>query len=98
MLLIWPFEGIAIVVGAILLLTLGEMLLAPISSALAVSLAPVHLRGSYEAPPARQETFARRLRKSARALPAHAPREAAYPIPSKAKLLLGPSPSKGSLG
>jgi MFS family permease len=45
---IWPLEGIGIVVAAILLLTFGEMLLAPICSALAVSLAPMHLRGSYE--------------------------------------------------
>ena len=45
---VWPVDSIAIVVGAILLLTFGEMLLAPICSALAVSLAPRHLRGSYE--------------------------------------------------
>ena len=42
MMLLWPFEGIAIVVGAILLMTFGEMLLAPITSALAVSLARPH--------------------------------------------------------
>ena len=48
MLLIWPFASLVIVIGAILLLTFGEMLLAPLSSALAVSLAPAHLRGSYE--------------------------------------------------
>jgi MFS family permease len=48
MLLIWPFEGIAIAMAAILLLTFGEMLLAPIGSALAATLAPAHLRGSYE--------------------------------------------------
>jgi predicted MFS family arabinose efflux permease len=45
---LWPLEGIAFVAGAVLLLTVGEMLLAPITSALAVSLAPAHLRGSYE--------------------------------------------------
>jgi MFS family permease len=44
----WPFRGIGVVVAAVLLLTFGEMLLAPICSALAVSLAPTHLRGSYE--------------------------------------------------
>jgi MFS family permease len=48
LLLIWPLEGVGIVVGAVLLLTFGEMLLAPLTSALAVSLAPAHLRGSYE--------------------------------------------------
>jgi MFS family permease len=47
--LLLPFTGIAVVVVSIVLLTAGEILLAPVSSALAGALAPGHLRGSYQA-------------------------------------------------
>jgi MFS family permease len=46
--LLLPFTGIAIVVVSIVLLTAGEILLAPVSSALAATLAPERLRGSYQ--------------------------------------------------
>jgi MFS family permease len=45
---ILPFEGIAVLVVAVLVFTVGEMLIAPVSSALASNLAPAHLRGSYQ--------------------------------------------------
>jgi MFS family permease len=45
---LWPASPLALLIGAIVLLTLGEMLLAPVASALAAALAPVRLRGSYE--------------------------------------------------
>lgn len=44
-----PFAGIAIVVVSIVLLTAGEILEAPVSSALAGEFAPEHLRGAYQA-------------------------------------------------
>jgi MFS family permease len=44
---LWPLGGIAAVIGAVVVLTFGEMLLAPLGSALAVTLAPAELRGSY---------------------------------------------------
>lgn len=47
-LLVLPFEGIGVLVVSIVLLTCGEVLLAPVSSALAGSLAPERLRGSYQ--------------------------------------------------
>jgi MFS family permease len=47
--LLLPFAGIAIVVVSIVLLTAGEILEAPVSSALAGEFAPEHLRGSYQA-------------------------------------------------
>lgn len=47
--LLLPFAGIAIVVVSIVLLTAGEILEAPVSSALAGEYAPEHLRGSYQA-------------------------------------------------
>ena len=46
--LLLPFTGIAVVVVSIVLLTAGEILLAPVSSALAATLAPERLRGSYQ--------------------------------------------------
>jgi MFS family permease len=46
--LVLPFAGIAVVVVSIVLLTAGEVLLAPVSSALAGALAPEQLRGSYQ--------------------------------------------------
>ena len=45
---VWPLTGIAALVGAIVVLTIGEMLLSPVASALAAALAPARLRGSYE--------------------------------------------------
>jgi MFS family permease len=47
--LLLPFTGIAVVVVSIVLLTGGEVLLSPVSSALAGALAPEHLRGAYQA-------------------------------------------------
>lgn len=47
--LVLPFTGIAVVVVSIVLLTAGEVLLAPVSSALAGALAPGRLRASYQA-------------------------------------------------
>jgi MFS family permease len=46
--LVLPFTGIAVVVVSIVLLTAGEVLLAPVSSALAGTLAPDRLRGAYQ--------------------------------------------------
>jgi predicted MFS family arabinose efflux permease len=45
---LWPLSGIAVLVAAIVILTVGEMLLSPVASALAAALAPARLRGSYE--------------------------------------------------
>jgi MFS family permease len=45
---LWPASPLALLIGAIVLLTLGEMLLSPVASALAAALAPARLRGSYE--------------------------------------------------
>jgi MFS family permease len=45
---LWPASPIALVIGAVVLLTIGEMLLSPVASALAAALAPARLRGSYE--------------------------------------------------
>jgi DHA1 family multidrug resistance protein-like MFS transporter len=47
--LLLPFTGITVVVVSIVLLTGGEVLLAPVSSALAGALSPEHLRGAYQA-------------------------------------------------
>jgi MFS family permease len=46
--LLLPFTGIAVIVVSIVLLTGGEVLLAPVSSALAGALSPEHLRGAYQ--------------------------------------------------
>ena len=48
MALVWPFEGIAIVVVVVVVFTLGEMLQFPVASAAAADLAPERLRGSYQ--------------------------------------------------
>jgi MFS family permease len=45
---LWPASPLALLIGAIVLLTVGEMLLSPVASALAAALAPARLRGSYE--------------------------------------------------
>ena len=45
---LWPASPLPLLVGAIVLLTLGEMLLSPVASALAATLAGPRLRGSYE--------------------------------------------------
>jgi MFS family permease len=46
--LVLPFDAIWVLVVSIVLLTLGEMLLTPVASALAGTLAPERLRGSYQ--------------------------------------------------
>jgi MFS family permease len=43
-----PFSPLAWLIASVLVFTLGEMLIAPIATALAASLAPAHLRGSYQ--------------------------------------------------
>lgn len=43
-----PVEHVGILVVAVVVLTLGEMLIAPGSSAMAANLAPPQLRGSYQ--------------------------------------------------
>jgi predicted MFS family arabinose efflux permease len=45
---LWPASSLPFLAGAILVLTIGEMLLSPVASALAAALAPARLRGSYE--------------------------------------------------
>jgi hypothetical protein len=45
---LWPASGLPLLIGAIVVLTVGEMLLSPVASALAAALAPARLRGSYE--------------------------------------------------
>jgi predicted MFS family arabinose efflux permease len=46
--LLWPLTGLVAVAVAVVVLTCGEMLLSPVASAVAASLAPPRLRGSYE--------------------------------------------------
>jgi MFS family permease len=46
--LLWPTSVLPVLVAAIVVLTVGEMILAPIASALAAALAPARLRGTYE--------------------------------------------------
>jgi MFS family permease len=46
--LLLPLTGIAVIVVSIVLLTAGEILMAPVSSAFAGTLAPEHLRGAYQ--------------------------------------------------
>lgn len=48
MLMLLPFSPVPWLVAAVVVLVIGEMLIAPVSSALAASLAPAHLRGSYQ--------------------------------------------------
>lgn len=46
--LLWPSSALPVLVAAIVILTVGEMLVAPVASALAAALAPTRLRGTYE--------------------------------------------------
>jgi MFS family permease len=48
LMLLLPFETVAALVVAVVVLTAGEMLIAPVSSAVAAELAPERLRGSYQ--------------------------------------------------
>lgn len=45
---LWPASLLVLLIAAIVVLTIGEMLLSPVASALAAALAPARLRGSYE--------------------------------------------------
>ena len=45
---ILPFEGIGVLVVAVFVFTVGEILIAPVSSALASNVAAAHLRGSHQ--------------------------------------------------
>jgi MFS family permease len=45
---LWPASSLAVLIAAVVVLTVGEMLLSPVASALAATLAPPRLRGSYE--------------------------------------------------
>jgi len=45
---LWPASPLTLLIVAIVVLTIGEMLLSPVASALAAALAPPRLRGSYE--------------------------------------------------
>ena len=45
---LWPTSALAVVVIAVVILTVGEMILSPVASALAAALAPTRLRGTYE--------------------------------------------------
>jgi MFS family permease len=48
LLLLVPASPLAVLVVSIVVLTIGEMLLSPVASAVAGALAPPHLRGSYQ--------------------------------------------------
>jgi MFS family permease len=48
MLMLLPFSSLLWLIAAVLVMVVGEMLIAPVSSALAATLAPTHLRGSYQ--------------------------------------------------
>jgi len=48
MFVLWPVHGLAIVAVSVVGMTIGEMLLAPTTTALGAALAPRHLRGSYQ--------------------------------------------------
>jgi MFS family permease len=48
MLMLLPFSPLPWLIAAVVVLVVGEMLIAPVSTALAASLAPVDLRGSYQ--------------------------------------------------
>jgi MFS family permease len=45
---LWPASPVPLLVAAIVVLALGEMLVAPVAAAVAASLAPTALRGSYQ--------------------------------------------------
>jgi MFS family permease len=45
---LWPGSPVPLLIAAIVVLALGEMLVAPVASAVAASLAPAALRGSYQ--------------------------------------------------
>ena len=47
--ILWPSSVLPVLILAVVVVTLGEMILNPISSTVAAGLAPPHLRGSYEA-------------------------------------------------
>jgi dipeptide/tripeptide permease len=47
--ILWPTSVLPVLVVAVVVVTLGEMILNPISATVAAGLAPPHLRGSYEA-------------------------------------------------
>ena len=49
LLLLWPTSTLPVLICAVVVVTVGEMLLQPIASTVAAALAPPHLRGSYEA-------------------------------------------------
>jgi MFS family permease len=46
--LLVPFEAIGVLIVAVVVLTFGEMLIAPVSAAVAAEIAPERLRGSYQ--------------------------------------------------
>ena len=46
---LWPSSALPVLIVAVVVVTLGEMILNPIASTVAAGLAPPHLRGSYEA-------------------------------------------------
>jgi predicted MFS family arabinose efflux permease len=48
LLLLLPFTGVGALVVAVFVLAAGEMLIAPVSSAVAAEIAPTRLRGSYQ--------------------------------------------------
>src|SRR5439155_7435366 len=47
--LLWPFAGIGVLIAVTIAVSVGEMILSPVASALAATLAPARLRGSYQA-------------------------------------------------
>jgi MFS family permease len=47
--ILWPSSVLPVLIVAVVVVTLGEMILNPIASTVAAALAPPHLRGSYEA-------------------------------------------------
>jgi MFS family permease len=47
--ILWPSSALPVLIVAVVIVTVGEMILNPIASTVAAGLAPPHLRGSYEA-------------------------------------------------
>lgn len=47
--ILWPTSVLPVLVVAVVVVTVGEMILQPIASTVAAGLSPAHLRGSYEA-------------------------------------------------
>jgi predicted MFS family arabinose efflux permease len=47
--MLWPTSALPVLIAAVVVVTIGEMILQPIASTVAADLAPPHLRGSYEA-------------------------------------------------